>query len=52
MKQLRLQWAEPTELGAWDEVDLEPETTEAVIALMARALIAVVRAAQENADER
>ncbi len=52
MEQMRLQWAEQSELGTSNQVELDPETSEAVIALMARALIVVVRAAQESADER
>lgn len=51
MKQMRFEWVEQTEPQT-GEVVLEPETMEAVITLMARALIVVVRAAEEDCDER
>lgn len=49
---MRLPWAEESEIGRSNQVGLDLETSEAVIELMARALIAVVRAVQESADER
>ena len=52
MEQLRFEWAEPNESREPSKVELDPETTEAVIGLMARALIVVVRAAGEADDER
>ena len=52
MKQTRFEWAEQSEAGEPTEVALDPETTDAVIVLMARVLIAVVRAAEEVANER
>lgn len=54
MEQVRFEWTEQTTRGATapSEVELDRETIEAVIDLMARALIAVVRAAEEAADER
>jgi len=51
MKQITFEWVEQAEPQA-GEVELEPETTEAVVVLMARALIVVVRAAEEDFDER
>lgn len=41
--------ARPSEV---DEVDLDLETVEEVIELMARAMVAVVRAVGEDDDER
>ena len=53
MKQIPFEWAEQTDPGEPGEVVLDPETTETVIELMARTLIAVVRLAEEEAnDER
>jgi hypothetical protein len=52
VEQLRLEWVGPTEAREPNEVVLDPETTKAAIALMASALVAVVRAAQEADDER
>lgn len=52
MEQMRLEWEEPTGQGDPIEVVLDPETTEAIVALMARALIIVVCAAEEATDER
>lgn len=49
---MRLPWAEESEIGRSNQVGLDLETSETLTALMARALIAVVRAVQENADER
>ena len=50
VKQHRFPWAAPGERP--HEVVLDPETTEIVIALLARALIAVVREVEASADER
>ena len=55
MSQLRFGWAVPIEPISPTEntgVDLDEETTEALIVLMASVLIAVVRAAEEDADDR
>jgi hypothetical protein len=55
MSQLRFGWAvsiEPISPTENTGVDLDEETTKAVVALMASALIAVVRAAEEDADDR
>ncbi len=53
MKQLRLEWTEQSDAGE-REVVLDEETIEVAIELMARAMLTVVRAAeeQEEADER
>ena len=51
MRQIPFQWAAPTALERGAVVEA-PETTEALVVLMARALIAVVRAAKEAADDR
>jgi hypothetical protein len=51
-KQMELGWREPKPLDELSEVALDPATADAVIALMARALIVVVRLAEEVADER
>lgn len=47
-----MQWAEPAGVGEGNQVEIDLATREALVALMARALIAVVRAGQEDADER
>ena len=52
VKQHRFPWPVPGESRDPHEVVLDPETTEIAIALMARALIAVVRAVEETADDR
>jgi hypothetical protein len=49
--QYRFPWAVP-ETRDPHEVVLDPETAEIVIALMTRAVIAVVRAVEEVDDER
>jgi len=49
--QLRFEWAEPRRAGEPNPVVLDHETTEAVIALMGRAMIAVLRAVEAD-DER
>ncbi|MBI3046844.1 MAG: hypothetical protein HYY76_00885 [Acidobacteria bacterium] len=46
-------WSEPAERQAAGGVELDPETVEVVIELMARALVAVaVPDTKESADER
>jgi hypothetical protein len=52
VKQLHFEWAAPSVTGDPNQVVIDLETTEVVIALIARALIAVVRAVQEADDER
>ena len=55
MKQLRLEWQDADDAGKPNEVVLEAETKEAVIVLMARALLAVVQGvaqAEEVVNER
>lgn len=52
---LPFEWYQPRDVEEVDEVALETNTIERVIALMASALIAVVRGAEhteEIADER
>jgi hypothetical protein len=51
-EQLRFEWAGPGEIRDSNQVVIDPVTTEVAIALMARALIAVVRAVHEADDER
>jgi hypothetical protein len=51
-RQMELGWLEQKPLDEPSEVALDPATIDAVIALMARALIVVVRIAGEVADER
>lgn len=54
MTKLPFEWY-PSGVKSEDEVALEPQTIEAVVALMASALIAVVRGAdrtEEVGDER
>ena len=51
-KQMELGWREHQPLDEPSEVALDPATADAVIALMARALLVVVRIAEEVADER
>ncbi len=51
VRQILFQWAAPTVLER-SAVVVAPETTEALVVLMARAMIVVVRAAKEAADER
>jgi hypothetical protein len=52
VEQTHFEWAEPIERSEPSEVVLEPETVEALIPMMARALIAVVRPAEEATDDR
>jgi hypothetical protein len=55
MEQMTLKLAKQGEQGEPDEavrVALDHETTETVVELMARALIAVVLVAEEASDER
>jgi hypothetical protein len=55
MSQLRFGWAVPIKPIAPAEntgVDLDEETTKAAVALMARVLVAVVRSAEEDADDQ
>ena len=52
MKQTRFEWDEQNEEAEPVEVALDRETTEALIVLMARVLVAVVRTVQEADDER
>ena len=55
VNQIPFEWNEPGEIERPNQVVLEAETTKAVIALMASALVAVVLAgqqAEETADER
>ena len=52
MKQGRFEWAAPRATYDPNRVVLERETIEATITLMARALIAVLRASHEADDER
>jgi hypothetical protein len=51
-EQLHFAWAGPSEPPDLDQIVIDPETTAVTIALMARALIAVVRAVAEADDER
>jgi hypothetical protein len=46
------EWAEQGPRENPSEVVFDPETTEAVIALMARLLVTVLRATEEVDDER
>jgi len=50
--QQQFPWAAPAARHAATDVVLDPTTTAAAIALLARALIAVVRAVPETDDER
>ena len=52
MEQKHFEWVEQNESGEQNKVALEPETMKTVIALMARVLIAVVRAGEEATDDR
>ena len=52
---LPFEWPHPGDLKKGDEIALQPTTIETVVALMARAMIAVVRGADriaEVGDER
>lgn len=51
MKQHPFEWVEESDPEPRPEVELPPEAIETVIALMARALIALVRPSGEVADE-
>mgnify|MGYP001181018024 CR=1 FL=1 len=51
MHQLRFEWVEQVHRTEPTEVDLAKETSEVVIVLMARVLIAVVRTSEEAVDE-
>jgi hypothetical protein len=50
MKQICVEWGESVDNP--NEIDLDPETTESFVALMAQAMVAVVRAIEEVDDER
>jgi hypothetical protein len=52
MDQIRFEWAEPRESRGPSDVALDRELIDAALTLMTRALIAVVRGALENDDER
>jgi hypothetical protein len=52
MRQGEFPWAAPDERRDAPEVVLDPATTTAAIALLARALLAVVRAIEETDHER
>ncbi|MGH9160542.1 MAG: hypothetical protein ACRD2X_11245 [Vicinamibacteraceae bacterium] len=55
MTKLPFEWHQPREVKERDEIALETEMIERVVALMASALIAVVRGTEhteEIADER
>ena len=55
MTKLPFEWHQPGDVKKGDEVALQPTTIETVVALMARAIIAVVRGADpiaEVGDER
>ena len=52
VKQHRFPWAARDDSRDRHEVVLDLETTERVIALLARAFLAVVREVEETADER
>jgi hypothetical protein len=52
VEQKYFEWADPIDRADRVEVVLDRETTKLVIELMARALIAVVRAAEEADDDR
>lgn len=52
MEQLPFEWADPTVVRETSEVSLDPATADAAVALMARALVVVVRAVEETDDER
>lgn len=52
VEQLHFEWAGPSETRDPNQVVIDPETTAVAIALIARALLAVVRAVQEADDER
>jgi|RifCSP16_2_1023846.scaffolds.fasta_scaffold29641_2 hypothetical protein len=51
MDQLHFEGIEAMEAAEPQSVDLDQETTDAVVALMARALLAVVHATREADDE-
>ena len=55
LRKLPFEWPHPNEVKKGDKVALQPTTIETVVALMARAMIAVVRGADpiaEVSDER
>jgi hypothetical protein len=52
VKQHRFPWAVGRDHRDRPEVVLDPATSANVIALLARALVAVVRAVEEPADDR
>lgn len=52
MKQTAFGWSEVTDTEEASKVHLDRETSEAVLALMARLLIALVRETEEACDER
>ena len=52
LKQIAFEWNEVLEIEESSKVQLDRETSEAVIALMTRLLIALVRETEEVRDER
>ena len=55
MTKLPFEWPHPGDLTQGDEIALTPTTIETVVALMARAMIAAVRGAEQTeevGDER
>ena len=51
MDQLHFEGIEPMEAAKPQSIELDQETTDAAVALMARALLAVVHATREIDDE-
>ena len=47
---LPFEWPHPADLTQGDEIALTPTAIETVVALMARAIIAAVRGAQETEE--
>jgi len=52
VKQTRFEWQCERELAEPTDVVLDPETAEELVVLMASAMIAVVRAVEEDVNER
>jgi len=52
VQQLHFEWGAPSVSGEPQQVVLDPQTTELVVALIARAMIAVVGAVEEVDHER
>jgi len=52
VKQIPFEWVEAVDQDVRTQIELPAEAIETVVALMAQALVAIVRAREEAGDER